>query len=630
VHATVWEQMQEWLDNLALAFPNEAMTLPEWLPILEAGLEGLTVGVIPPVLDQVLVGAIDRSRNPDLKRVLILGMNETVFPAAPRTPVLLTERDRERLEDAGQAMGPLSRHQLGHERFYGYIACTRARDQAVCTYARQDANGQVLNPSGFIRHLQRLFPWVTPESGTNSPPRDAVEHGTELVGPILKHFSDPAEPPDPTLDRVGALPVFQPILERLHHLREANRKVHLDAGLASALYGPVLRTSVSRIERFAHCPFRHFVESGLRVEERKKFELDVRQQGSFQHEVLMTFHEALEKEGLTWRALGTPEEASRRVGQIADALIPEFEHGLMKARGQHRFLAEYFKASLQRFIQVVMRWMNQYEFDPTKVELGFGGKDDPLPAWELELDGGRRLALRGRIDRVDTWRDPATGQTWCVVIDYKSGERKPDRLFMDHGLEQQLPAYLNVLCHAPLPEGLFKASSLHPAGVFYVGLRGNLGRGESRADVIGSAEETLKRAYQHKGLFDLALRPHLDSRPGASSGDQFSYRINKDGTPHGGTFGCLETSAFEDTLRHQETLLRRFGNRIYQGDVAIDPWKKGGKAACDQCDFQAICRIDPWTHEYRTLRPLHAKTAKKKVAHKKAAKKANASEGEPS
>jgi ATP-dependent helicase/nuclease subunit B len=83
IHATVFEQMNSWLENLELAFANEPLPLRDWLPILEAGLANLTVGVIPPALDQVLIGAIDRARNPDLKLALVLGVNETIFPAAP-------------------------------------------------------------------------------------------------------------------------------------------------------------------------------------------------------------------------------------------------------------------------------------------------------------------------------------------------------------------------------------------------------------------------------------------------------------------------------------------------------------------------------------------------------------------
>jgi ATP-dependent helicase/DNAse subunit B len=78
---------------------------------------------------------------------------------------------------------------------------------------------------------------------------------------------------------------------------------HLDETIARFLYSdsntqPTLYTSVSRIEAFAECPFRFFVQSGLKAEERMAFELDARRLGSFQHAALEAFHMALEDEGL--------------------------------------------------------------------------------------------------------------------------------------------------------------------------------------------------------------------------------------------------------------------------------------------------------------------------------------------
>ena len=55
----------------------------------------------------------------------------------------------------------------------------------------------------------------------------------------------------------------------------------MPARVVEALYGKALRTSVSRLEKFAACAFRYFVDSGLGTEERKKFELDVRERGTF-------------------------------------------------------------------------------------------------------------------------------------------------------------------------------------------------------------------------------------------------------------------------------------------------------------------------------------------------------------
>ena len=184
IHLTVWEQMNLWLENLALAFPREPLPLRDWLPILEAGLANLTVGVIPPVLDEVLVGAVDRARNPDLKLALVLGVNESVFPAVPPVSTILTETDRDELGHA-VALGPDLRERLARERYYGYIACTRAREKLVVTFARNDADGKMLNPSPFIAHLRRIFPKLEVEEFSANTDWREAEHANELIQPLV-------------------------------------------------------------------------------------------------------------------------------------------------------------------------------------------------------------------------------------------------------------------------------------------------------------------------------------------------------------------------------------------------------------------------------------------------------------
>src|SRR5690606_1309481 len=105
----------------------QQMSLAHWLPIIDAGLKNLTIGVVPPVLDQVLIGTVDRSRNPDLKALYVLGMNERIFPAAPRAERLITDDDRQALCDTGCIIGDTPASRLATEHFYGYIACTRPR-----------------------------------------------------------------------------------------------------------------------------------------------------------------------------------------------------------------------------------------------------------------------------------------------------------------------------------------------------------------------------------------------------------------------------------------------------------------------------------------------------------------------
>ena len=366
------------------------------------------------------------------------------------------------------------------------------------------------------------------------------------------------------------------------------------------LYGPALRTSVSRLEQFAACPFKFFVHSGLRAEERKLFELDIRDKGNFQHEVLADFHEQLRDEGKRWRDLA-PEEARERVRTVAAARMVSFRDGLLQASEEGRFTARVLAESLQDFVETLVGWMRrQYAFDPMRVELPFG--DENFPPWELDLGGGHRLRLHGRIDRIDILPDAGGDEALCVVVDYKSSQRQLDPLLMEHGLQLQLPAYLNVLRHWPNPRPIFGVGRLIPAGVFYVNLRGKYERGENRDEALADVDAARKLAYRHSGRFDVEMLGNLDQRPGAREGDQFNYRRNKDGGISGSSREALAPGEFMALLDGVEMALKKMGREIYAGVARVDPYRKGTVTACDQCDYRAICRIDPWTHIYRVLK----------------------------
>jgi ATP-dependent helicase/nuclease subunit B len=605
VHATVFTEMNAWLDNLALAFPAGSATLPlrDWLPVLEAGLANLTVGVIPPALDQVLIGAIDRARNPELKLAFVLGLNEGVFPAAPATPVILTEDDREKLDGGGVALGPDLRDRLARERFYGYIACTRASEWLVLTRASHGTDGRALNPSPFVAHVKRLFPKVeTEECHAETDWREA-EHVCELIAPLVEMQNGGCRMKN--WEALVRLPALSALVERLGQLRKPDPAEGLTPGRAKKLFGPVLKTSVSRLENFAACPFRFFIHSGLRAEERKVFELDFREQGSFQHAVLKIFHEELQTEGRRWRDL-TPAEARDRVARIAGVLTTDYREGLLRDSPQTQFTAGVLARVLQDFIEVLVGWMHgRYQFDPAAVELDFdeGGQ---VPAWTLELGAGRQLQLRGRIDRVDLWHMPGADAAWCVVIDYKSGAKKLDPVLLEHGLQLQLLSYLNVLRHWPDPRPL-GVRRLVPAGVFYVSLRGAAASGSSRA-VLGGATAARKATYRHTGRFDVSALPKLDAS-GDEVGEQFNYRRNQDGSLRANLADAKSPEAFGALLARAEAQLRVMGERIFSGEAKVDPYRKGSDTPCEFCDYASVCRIDPWTHEYRMLRKAEAAEA---------------------
>ena len=354
----------------------------------------------------------------------------------------------------------------------------------------------------------------------------------------------------------------------------------------------------------------------MRAEERTRFELDLKEQGSFQHDVLALFHHQLRAEHKRWRDI-TPSEARERVAQIAHGLAESYREGLLQASEESRFTARVLTESLQDFAETIVGWMReQYRFDPVEAELPFGDEEGGS-AWTVQLGAGKeepgksggrrarrafRLELFGRIDCVDLFREPGKDEALCVVLDYKSGQRQLDPVLLAHGLQLQLLAYLNVLRRWPNAQERFGVKHLVPAGVFYVSLRGKYDRERNRLEALANTEEARKQAYRHAGRYDMQALRLLDARSEIQQGDQFSYRLTNDGRPYKNSREALSSSDFEALLDSVETNLKRMGEEIFSGSAAVAPYRQGRSTACLQCAYRAICRIDPWTHSFRVLK----------------------------
>ncbi len=602
VHATVFAQMQTWLDNLARAFPRDPLPLREWLPILESGLSQLTVGVIPPTLDQVLVGAVDRSRNPDLKLVFVLGLNEGVFPASLPEDPLLNELERDTLQLHGARLGATARQRLGHEWFYGYVACTRASERLILTCAQSDSRGHQLNRSPFFDQLAKIFPALKVENWQPPAAFEDVQHLSETIAPAIQlqraldrsASLQPGSPSHSDSDPVRGLLALSQLSTALAKARQLSAAAHdrLAPAIAEMLHGHELATSVSALENFAACPFKFFISHGLRAQERQEFELDARERGSFQHEVLTQFHNEVRGENLNWRDL-TPDQARDRIRRLGEALLPVYRQGLLTSDPARRFAGQHLIASLETLIGVLIGWARDYQFDPVLVETGFGlGANSPWPAWRLDLADRHALLLRGRIDRIDLWRDPATGAALAVVMDYKSSSRQPDATKLYYGLQLQLPAYLAALEQLPEVRATLHVRSLQPAGVFYVNLRGEFSSEQDRDSALNDPAGVLREGFRHAGRFDETHYNLLDPR---DTKEQFKA--------HSNSRNKMDAAAFRALLERAVENLRRFGNEIYSGIVAPAPYRKGNEVACDFCEYAAICRFDPWTQPFRTLSP---------------------------
>ena len=88
----------ELFDKFSELLGDEPITLKEYCELLDAGFEEAKVGVIPPSIDQVVIGDVERTRMKDIRALFFVGANDVLLPGNAGTGGILSERDREKLQ----------------------------------------------------------------------------------------------------------------------------------------------------------------------------------------------------------------------------------------------------------------------------------------------------------------------------------------------------------------------------------------------------------------------------------------------------------------------------------------------------------------------------------------------------
>ncbi len=614
-HRQILRDISAVLEELAGIFPEEPLTPRQLAQMLDSALAQFTLGLTPPTLDQVLVTGIERSRNPDLKVLFVLGFNDGVFPRAPAEDAILNDDDRAWLGTHGLELTPPAKTLLLEERLMAYIAFTRPAQKLIVSYALADEEGKELLPSPYLEDLYAICPhagrlsiddpfrqraaWVVRNPAdlaahlayelSNRPPRERDGSSRRRFWNTLY---DQART-DAALSRL-----LRPILRALGYENRAG----LSPDSIARLYPTTLHTSVSRLETYATCPFKHFAEWDLKLEPRRSVRMQPVDIGRVHHAVLEDFTRQLLAQGRSLVDLSDGELIERLEASLR-AVAEDRPEVTAAALARDRYVLERSRPQLERVLRTQRAIGTLGSFRTAAVELRFGFEgEDALPPLAVDTPAGRQVRLRGIIDRVDL-ADVAPG-VLGVVIDYKrTRDKRLDLASVYHGLALQLPAYLLVLAqHGNAVAG----RPLVPAGVLYVSLLESYDKVDHPADVPASESLPTAGTYRPRGLLNLAHVGVLDGTF-AAAGRSLVYQVElkKDGGLS--RVDRSDAAAAEDFGRVLAHTARRIGEHadgLLNGDVAVRPYRLGTFSPCSWCEQQPVCRFELPTTKVRDLERL--------------------------
>lgn len=572
-YSQIYEILNSQFDNMNSLIGGRRVTIQEFSELYEDALSEIRVGVIPPKSDVVMAGDLTRSRFSHLKALFFIGMTEGAIPAAGNKGGLISDNDRRVLQSLGVEVAPTAAENAEKEKFYFYMNLMKPEEHVSFSYPRTSLDGSANRESYFMKEARRCL-------GAEAACAEKTKHGryytrNDLIGIFagnieqsdidaaisLKALDELREGQDDTASR---------LTDALLRRDMTEEKLTEEAG--QILFGGSFIESPTELERFASCPFGHFLGYGLRLRERQNFEFDMRDIGTLLHKVLELFSRRLAAESLTFRNVGDDKAGVMLEGAIKDAIASSSADripALIASGARYAHMVERLKSYAARSV------------DTLRFQSGMGGFDSIY--FERRFD---HAGLKGTIDRCDEAVTPAG--VFLDVIDYKTGNKSfdPDRIY--YGLDIQLPLYMNAamkLRSESSGDGIIR-----PAGMFYYHVDDPVIEGvrESTEDEISGA---VRKELKLRGVVNSdaeALKAFDRGLAGGSRSMVIPVGLNKDGLPDSRSQIYTEDQLM-GLMDHTLKLTEDIRKQITGGNVSRSPYMLDGRTGCDYCAYKEIC-----------------------------------------
>ena len=568
-YAQIYGIVMELLDSMVEILGDEVVNRQDFRQLLETGLTQAKVALIPPSMDQVLVGDMERTRLKDIRALFFVGVNEGNIPKNTSGGGILTELDREFFEEKGVQLAPGPKELMNMQRFYLYLNMTKPRELLCLSFCQSDSQGKALSPAFLVNNIQDMFPEMEiRQCGDLNNPMELLELPGISMDYFLRELSGEAYQQNPVFQELYSWylesPVYRTVVEKLVRAAFSERPSdQIGKTVAGILYGEISPYSATRLERYAACAFAHFLQYGLKVTERAEYEFRAMDMGNVMHMALEKFAVELRKEGLDWAEL-TEEERNQLIDSCLDQVSADYGNTILKSSARNEYMIERTRRILHRTVWALQEQLKHGDFRPEGFEVIFGG---------------------GRIDRVDIMEEPEKNRVYVKVIDYKTGNTSFDLLALYHGLQLQLMIYLDGALQ--VEQRKYPDKEIVPAGVFYYNVKDPMIQEKIHADVESVSSQMLKKLKMN-GLVqaddDVSFRIDntLSSIP---------VSVNKDGS-FSRRSSVASRKQFDALGAYVRQKICDIRESILDGNAAVEPYELGKKNACTYCAYSTVCGFD--------------------------------------
>lgn len=591
-YAQIYRLVMDLLDQVYELLGEEEISRQEFADILEAGFGEITVGTIPQNVDRIVVGDMERTRLKQVKVLFFLGVNDGSIPKNASKGGIISDMDREFLIESGTEMAPSPRQQMYIQRLYLYLNMTKPSEQLYLSYAKVNSEGKGIRPSYLIDTVRKLFPAMSVEYPQNRSRLEQIEgrqEGARYLAEELREYVEGTLPEEERQDFYLMYRAYEADAVGRDLLTRAAFRRYRESGLsrivARALYGQQLENSVSRLETYAACACRHFLQYGLSLQEREEFGFEASDMGTVYHAVLENFAGKLAESNLTWWDF-TEDFAAKAVKESVEAYAATYGETVLYSSARNEYAITRMSRILTRTVLTLQKHLKQGSFQPDDYELSFRFAED-LDSIHVDLSEDEKMHLQGRIDRIDVSEDAE--HVYVKVIDYKSGNRKFDLAALYYGLQLQLVVYMNAAME--MESRKHPDKEIVPAALLYYHIDD---------PTIETPVELTDEQINEQILAKLRMNGVVNSDPEVVERlDRYMQdksvvipvEKKKDGS-FSARSGVLSREEMQLISSYVDAKIRSIGREILDGKIADNPYEKGNEEACTYCAYKKVCGFD--------------------------------------
>ena len=552
---------------------------------------------IPATLDQVVVGDLRRSRFHNPKAFFFLGLSSEFLPKGMGKNIIFTEKERAFLRESGYRLSPLSWEESYIEKYYVYKAFLTPKERLYLSYPRAVRNGKSGKASPYLKELFPLFSDL--KIIYSERQKLPIYNGKRALEELVEELPKKCTGKSLYLQKEEIVHRFKTesfrLLQYLWNREEYHEEVEkilkgiffenteerITKEMSLALYGEILKGSVSRMEIFYSCPYAHFLQYGLNLKDRKTSEVQAFTIGNLYHRMLELFFKKLMRRKDMEEAFG--EKLEEILNEVLEELWQDPEFSLFLSGGRNEYLRMKLQKNGRRILWALGKQLLGGDFRPKAVEEEF----------KMEEEG---LQLRGRIDRVDEYLSEDRKTLFLKVIDYKSGKKAFSLKNLFAGLDLQLPLYMDYVLQREKEKNPNR--EVLPSALFYFTMENPVIPYDKDSD---PDKERLK-AFKPSGLVNFSEESlsHLEKREEESL--LLPVQCKNGEVEEKGA--AVSSEKLEALLAFARKEMLEGAKRIKEGEKGISPIRKEGDiTACSYCPYHSICGFDEDIPNFRYRSP---------------------------